>query len=285
MRVTWWGHSTITLESGGTRLLTDPVLTNRVAHLRRRRGPRPGAEAADADAVLISHLHADHLHVTSLPLVAPTAKIVLPKGAAWLVAKECGSGVGDRCVEVEPGSHLEIGGLTVTAVPAEHDGRRGPWTSARGPALGYRVDGPVSDPVSAWYAGDTDLFDGMPDLIGTVDLALVPVGGWGPTLGAGHLDPAKAAEAVRRLRARHAVPVHFGTFWPIGLDWLRPELFEPPGSVFADLLADDPVQVDVLAPGESTSVLAADGPANSADSASSADAADSAGESAGESAV
>jgi L-ascorbate metabolism protein UlaG (beta-lactamase superfamily) len=108
--------------------------------------------------------------------------------------------------------------------------------------------------VSAWYAGDTDLYDDMPGAIGRVDLALVPVGGWGPSLGEGHLDPVRAAEAVRRVGARRAVPVHFGTLWPIGMDWLRRELFLPPGAAFAGLLADDPVRVDVLEPGQSTEV-------------------------------
>jgi L-ascorbate metabolism protein UlaG (beta-lactamase superfamily) len=251
MRVTWWGHSTITLEAAGVRLLTDPVLTGRIGHLRRRRGPLPTAAAADADAVLISHLHADHLHLTSLPRVAPRAKIVLPRGAAWLVARECGSGFADRCIEVEPGSEVRVGDLTVTAVPALHDGRRGPWTSARGPALGYRVDGAGS----AWYAGDTDLYDEMAGEIGSVDLALVPVGGWGPSLGPGHLDPERAAEAIQRIGVRHAVPVHFGTFWPIGFERFRPELFLPPGERFRTLVADRPVQVDVLEPGESTEVV------------------------------
>jgi L-ascorbate metabolism protein UlaG (beta-lactamase superfamily) len=251
MRVTWWGHSTVTLEAAGIKLLTDPVLTGRIGHLRRRRGPVPPAVAADADAVLISHLHADHLHLTSLPRVAPRAKILIPRGAAWLIARECGSAFGDRCIEVGPGEEVKVGDLTVTAVPALHDGRRGPWTAARGPALGYRIDGAGS----AWYAGDTDLYESMAGDIGTVDLALVPVGGWGPSLGPGHLDPGKAAEAVRRLGARHAVPVHYGTFWPIGLDWLRPDLFLPPGERFRSLMTDQPVAVDVLEPGESTDVV------------------------------
>ncbi len=250
MQITWWGHSTITLDYAGARLLTDPVLTYRIGHLRRRRGEVPEPIAADADAVLISHLHADHLHMTSLRMVAPRAKILIPRGAAWLVAKECGQDVGDRCVEVEAGSQVQVGDLTITAVPALHDGRRGPWTSARGPALGYRIDGPVS----AYHAGDTDLYDDMAGTIGTVDLALIPVGGWGPSLGTGHMNPARAAEAVRRLKARRAVPVHYGTFWPIGLEWLRPELFLPPGEIFAKLLADDPVRVDVLEPGQSLEV-------------------------------
>ena len=64
--ITWWGHATATIEIGGLRVLTDPVLTHRLAHLRRIGGPIPAPSAALADIVLISHLHADHLHIPSL---------------------------------------------------------------------------------------------------------------------------------------------------------------------------------------------------------------------------
>jgi L-ascorbate metabolism protein UlaG (beta-lactamase superfamily) len=86
----------------------------------------------------------------------------------------------------------------------------------------------------------------------------VPVGGWGPSLGPGHLDPVAAAEAVRRVGARVAIPVHFGTFWPIGCDWLKPELFLPPGDRFRAAMAevDLAVKVELLVPGESTEVVA-----------------------------
>jgi L-ascorbate metabolism protein UlaG (beta-lactamase superfamily) len=253
VRITWWGHSTTTIEHLGTRLLTDPVLTSRIAHLRRRRGPAPSAEAADCDAVLVSHLHADHLHLTSLALVAPDAALVVPRGAARLIEQDCGTAFADRCIEVAPGNEVRIGRLDITAVTAEHDGRRLPWSSHRGPALGFRID---SSP-SVWFGGDTDLYDGLAAEAGPVDLALVPVGGWGPTLGVGHLDPVRAAEAVRRVGARVAVPVHFGTFWPIGLDWLKQELFLPPGERFrAEMAALDPdVRVELLVPGESTEVV------------------------------
>lgn len=253
MRITWWGHSTITIEENGTRLLTDPVLTSRIAHLRRRRGPAPTTVAADCDAVLVSHLHADHLHLTSLPLVAPGAALVVPRGAARLIQQDCGRAFADRCIEVAPGNQVRIGGLDITAVTADHDGRRLPWSSHHAPALGYRVDGSPS----VWFAGDTDLYDDLAAEVGPVDLALVPVGGWGPTLGVGHLDPESAAEAVRRVGARVAVPVHFGTFWPIGMDWLKPELFLPPGDRFKAAMArvDAAVRVELLVPGESTEVV------------------------------
>ncbi|MGW6278118.1 MBL fold metallo-hydrolase [Kribbella sp. NPDC055071] len=252
MRITWWGHATTTIEANGTRLLTDPVLTSRIAHLRRRRGPAPSSEAGRCDAVLVSHLHADHLHVASLTKVSPDAALVVPRGAAKLIHLHGGAAYSDRCIEVAPGNQVKIGSLEITAVTAHHDGRRLPWSAHTGPALGFRVEGTPS----VWFAGDTDLYDGLAAEAGPVDLALVPVGGWGPSLGPGHLDPVRAAEAVRRVEARMAVPVHFGTFWPIGLDWVKPELFLPPGERFKIAMADvDPaVKVELLAPGESTEV-------------------------------
>ncbi|WP_020387201.1 MBL fold metallo-hydrolase [Kribbella catacumbae] len=252
MRITWWGHSTTTIEENGTRLLTDPVLTSRIAHVRRRRGPAPTAEAGRCDAALVSHLHADHLHLTSLPLIAPDAALVVPRGAAKLIQVHSGAVYADRCIEVAPGNQIRVGGLDITVVTAAHDGRRLPWSAYSAPALGFRVEGAPS----VWFAGDTDLYDDLAAEAGPVDLALVPVGGWGPSLGPGHLDPVRAAEAVRRVGARAAVPVHFGTFWPIGCDWLKPELFLPPGEQFKKVMAEvDPaVRVDLLMPGESTEV-------------------------------
>jgi len=91
-----------------------------------------------------------------------------------------------------------------------------------------------------WFAGDTGLFTGMSDFR-PVDVAVIPIGGWGPTLGPTHLDPTQAAEAVRRVGAKDAVPVHFGTFWPLGLRHIhRPSFlqgFVEPGPRFAAALA------------------------------------------------
>ena len=105
-----------------------------------------------------------------------------------------------------------------------------------------------------WFAGDTGLFAGMADL-GPLDLALVPIGGWGPTLGAGHLNPAEAAEAVRRAAPRHAVPVHFGTFWPAGLR-VRRAMFHEPGKRFVDHVATTApgTRVTELTPGATLAV-------------------------------
>ncbi|MFD9637808.1 MBL fold metallo-hydrolase, partial [Streptomyces violascens] len=85
VEVTWWGHATCTIEESGVRLLTDPLFARRLAHLRRRRGAVPPPEAAVADAVLVSHLHADHLHLPSLARLAPGTRLIAPAGASRAV--------------------------------------------------------------------------------------------------------------------------------------------------------------------------------------------------------
>ena len=250
MRIDWWGHATATIELGGLRVLTDPVLTTRVAHLARVDHRPPAPEAARADVVVISHLHADHLHVPSLRTLASGARVIAPHGAAALLRRPLPALLVD---EVGPGDTLDVDGLSVTAVPAAHDGRRLPGSRHVGPALGYVL---AAEGRRVWFAGDTGLFDAMAD-IGPVDVALVPVGGWGPTLGPEHLDPVQAAEAVRRVQARDAVPVHYGTLWPVGLRALAPRLFarrcRAPGREFAaavDALGTG-VRAHVVEPGGS----------------------------------
>ncbi|MDG9721021.1 MBL fold metallo-hydrolase [Streptomyces sp. DH24] len=232
VEITWWGHATCTVADSDVRVLTDPLFARRLAHLRRRRGAVPPPEARRADVALVSHLHADHLHVPSLARLAPGTRLLVPRGAPRAVP-------GLRrlthllLTEVAPGDVTPVGDLVVRAVPARHDGRRLPVGPHRSPALGYVVEGEAR----TYFAGDTGLFDSMAKEVGPVDVALLPVGGWGPCLGEGHLDAGRAAEALVRLAPRSAVPVHYGTYWPIGLDGVRPHEFHAPGEEFVRLSA------------------------------------------------
>ena len=98
----------------------------------------------------------------------------------------------------------------------------------------------------------TELRDDMHD-VDPVDLALVPIGGWGPTLDDGHMHPEHGAEAVARVGARWAVPVHWGTFWPQGLRRVaranHHRLFVTPGDRFAAALAGSPTEAVLAVPG------------------------------------
>ncbi|MFR9721968.1 MBL fold metallo-hydrolase [Streptomyces sp. MS19] len=226
--ITWWGHATVTIRDSGTSVLTDPLFTRRLAHLRRRRGALPSSGTRTPDAAVISHLHADHLHIRSLARLAPGTPLLVPRGACRAVpGLRRLAGRLDVC-EVSAGDRVPVGRVTVRAVPAEHDGRRLPFGPSRVPALGYVVEGEAR----TYYAGDTDLFEAMERETGPVDMALLPVGGWGPGLGHGHMDPGRAAEALARLRPRDAVPVHYGTYWPLGMTCVRPHEFHSPGDEF-----------------------------------------------------
>ncbi|MFJ5532711.1 MBL fold metallo-hydrolase [Streptomyces sp. NPDC093261] len=248
VEITWWGHATCTVEDSGVRVLTDPLFARRLAHLRRRRGAPPPPEAAVADLALVSHLHADHLHVPSLARLAPGTRLLVPRGAPGQVPglRRLGR---LRVTEVVPGDQVQVGDLVVRVVSARHDGRRLPVGPHRSPALGFVVEGEAR----TYFAGDTGLFPSMAEEVGTVDVALLPVGGWGPYLGEGHLDAGRAAQALAGLMPRSAVPVHYGTYWPIGMDAVRPHEFHAPGQEFVRLAAQraPEVAVHLLSHGES----------------------------------
>ncbi|MEU8781617.1 MBL fold metallo-hydrolase [Streptomyces sp. NPDC048637] len=251
VEVTWWGHATVTVEDSGVRVLTDPLFVRRLAHLRRRRGALPPAEAARADVVLVSHLHADHLHPASLARLAPGTRLVVPRGATAAVPglRRVAAARALRVTELRAGEECAAGAVTVRAVSAAHDGRRLPCGPRRVPALGYVVRGTAR----TYFAGDTGLFEEMAAEVGPCEVALLPVGGWGPFLGHGHLDARRAAQAAARLAPCCAVPVHYGTYWPIGMDAVRPHEFHAPGQEFerqTALLAPE-VTVHRLGHGES----------------------------------
>ncbi len=247
VELTWWGHATCTVEDSGVRLLTDPLFARRLAHLRRRRGAVPPPEAAVADAVLVSHLHADHLHLPSLARLAPGTRLLVPRGARRAlpglarVARLRGLAV----TELAAGEEVAVrDGVRVRAVAARHDGRRLPFGPHLCPALGYVVRGAER----TYFAGDTGLFDTMAAEVGPVDVALLPVGGWGPHLGPGHLDAGRAAQALARLAPAAAVPVHYGTYWPLGMDAVRPHEFHAPGGEFERLARQLAPKVAVRVP-------------------------------------
>jgi L-ascorbate metabolism protein UlaG (beta-lactamase superfamily) len=249
------GHSTVRIDLAGRTVLTDPLLTRGVGPLRRVVAPVEESAWAGVDVVLISHLHGDHLHLPSLRALGTGTRIVVPRGAgSWLRARGF-----THVDELSPGESIPDGDLRITAVPAEHSGHRWGPRLTHGPdtrAVGHLVEG---DGVTVYASGDTDLHPGMARLGERgIDVALLPVWGWGPSLGPGHLDPERAAEAVALLRPRIAVPVHWGTFaLPLsrhlptrGSSRMRRLLLEPPHRFAAAVAARGlPTTVLVTEPG------------------------------------
>jgi L-ascorbate metabolism protein UlaG (beta-lactamase superfamily) len=243
LRLTYTGHSTVLIELDGVRVLTDPLLRKRVAHLGRLADP-PQPQDWNLDAVLISHMHWDHMDPPSLRMIGHDTHIIAPAGAYTYLRRR-----GFRNVsQIGRDEQLHLNGVTITATLADHAGSRPPF----GPkldSLGYLVQGSRQ----VYFAGDTDLFPEMADLgRRNLDVALLPVWGYGPTLGAGHLDPYRAAQSLQHLDPGVAVPIHWGTYCPVGMNWMQmPFLHEPPRAFaeFAGLLAPT-VQVEILEPGQ-----------------------------------
>jgi L-ascorbate metabolism protein UlaG (beta-lactamase superfamily) len=238
VRITWLGHSSVLLDLDGVRLLADPLLRDPVGILRRV-GPVPEPAPAGVAAVLLSHLHDDHCDLRSIRGL-DAAVVVAPPGAGpWLTARGV-RGV----VELPAGASMAVGPVRVHAVPARHDGHRRPWGPAAS-AVGHVVAGTAC----AWLAGDTALHAGMrsvPEIAGPPDVAVLPVWGWGPRLGPGHLDPEQAAEAALRVRPRYAVPVHWGTLYPVGMRRAMRGRLVDPGPEFAAAVAARVGDADVL---------------------------------------
>src|SRR5690606_19741240 len=143
-RLTYVGHATVLVEMGGMRLLTDPILRNRISFVltRHRRAGFDPAAYRGVDAVLISHLHLDHLDLPSLRLLGRDTRLIVPRGAGnWL--RRAGF---RRVMELRVGEETDVGPLNITATYADHDAARH--------RFGWRVD----EPLGYWIQGSHTVY-------------------------------------------------------------------------------------------------------------------------------
>ena len=247
----WLGHSTVTVDvtrsAGNLRIVTDPVLRPGLGHLRRR-PPTPAPSAsAGCDLALVSHLHHDHLDLPSLRRLRPAVLVTPPGSSDWVRWKLRVPAT--QVLEVAVGATVELpftsGAVQVSALPAHHTGHRTGARFSRAPeavAVEHlvRIPGtfPERDPddLLLWAVGDTGEFEESDAVLAaggrSPDVALVPVGGWGHTLGPHHLDPQQAADLVARVRPGTSIPVHWGTLHPIALGATMGDRFVEPGRRF-----------------------------------------------------
>jgi len=201
--VTFGGHATVLARYQRLGIAFDPMLGRWIGGVRR--AVEPGVAPVDFDGVgliLISHRHADHLHVPTLKKLPRASTIVVPAGAAATV-----SGLGfARVVELQPGADLELRGVQVVACATSH----GDSELARGLSYVVRGDGPT-----LYLCGDSGYFSGFAD-VGrrhAPDIAMLPIGGFLPgSFRSRHMSPLDALYAFEDLRARLLVPIHHGAF-------------------------------------------------------------------------
>ncbi len=224
--ITFWGHACAYIDIEGFGIVTDPVFTESYAIIRRRLIPAPPRESFDqADMVMISHAHQDHLNPETLARFTPGTTVLCPWPAAKYVA-----GLGLRVRVMRPGDEFAFPGGTIVAVAAHHPGGRMSLKArSDGRALGYIIRGPK---ITVYYSGDTEYFPGIA-AIGTryrPDIALLNVNA--------HLHSEDAIFAVAGLGVPYVVPMHLGAYdgksKRLGPRW-RAELVDALGSTVIPL--------------------------------------------------
>jgi L-ascorbate 6-phosphate lactonase len=174
-------------------------------------------EITNADLVLGSHDHVDHLDRDAWPGIAaasPQAKFVVPALLREKIVGEVGL-AGDRVLGVDQDVTIEAGGVSVTAVPAAHEFLDCDPTTGLHPYVGFVLE---SGGFQLYHAGDTCIYEGMQALLRrwTFDLALLPINGRNAKRLAAHcignMTYQEAADLAGALRPGLTVPTHFEMF-------------------------------------------------------------------------
>jgi L-ascorbate metabolism protein UlaG (beta-lactamase superfamily) len=207
-------HSTILLQLGKVTVITDPIYSRTISYIFPRR-QKPGiafSELPPIDAILVSHHDYDHLNMKTLRRLRRrrSSTIIMPRGLA-----RYGERAGfEDIVELRWWEGCQRGPLKVTCVPAKHSSKRSPVDRERSACCGYVVEG---NGRIVYFAGDTgyDAFFSEIGLRFNIDVALLPIGAYKPYewFKDKHLHPHTAIQAFLDLRARHLIPMHWGTFW------------------------------------------------------------------------
>ncbi len=219
-RVTWIGHASYLLQTEGVNVLIDPVWAGWLGIVKRVRQPGLALkELPPIHLVLITHAHFDHLHLATLNRIACGQPVITPKGVGQLVRNR---GFGE-VVELGYWDEIACGPLNITFTPSKHWGARMVHDTHRGFG-GYLIRNTSGR--TAFHCGDSAYFDGFTRIGETadIDLAMMPIGAYDSMSGREvHMNPEEALTAFTDLRARHVIPMHYGTF-PLGGELMQEPL-------------------------------------------------------------
>jgi L-ascorbate metabolism protein UlaG (beta-lactamase superfamily) len=228
LRVTWLGHSSLLIESGGKRLLTDPVWYDRVSpfkYLGPKRffqNPLSLQDIPKVDFILLSHDHYDHLDKQSiLQLGKRGVPVITFLGVGqrlinWGLKKEL-------VTELDWWQSVELGkNFTITAAPARHFSGR--WLHDRFKTLwgSFAVRNSFH---SIFFGADSGYFDGFKTIgerLGPFDLAMLEIGAYDEEWESIHMGPENAVKASLELQTKLLLPIHWGTFNLAMHPWTEP---------------------------------------------------------------
>ena len=211
-QVTWIGHASFLIQTGGMNIIVDPNWAHWLAIVKRVRLPGMKLQhLPPIDLVLVTHAHYDHLHLRTLKRIGNGQPIIVPHGVGKIVRK---AGFG-KVLEMNHWEELQIGDVTITFTPSKHWGARNVHDTHRGFG-GYLIKN--SHGRTVYHCGDSAYFDGFAEIGARteIDLALLPIGAYeAPSGRSVHMNPEEALVAFQDLKAYHMAPMHYGTF-PLG---------------------------------------------------------------------
>lgn len=220
----WIGHATVLINFFGTRIITDPVLSDRIGldvmgmfTIGPRRLVKPALtfdELPPIDLLLLSHAHMDHMDTPTLRKFSKRTPIVIASNTLDVIENQGFQ----QIYELDWGQWAQIGDVRIEAMEVKHFGWRYPWEKDR--SKGFREGRSYNAYLISKsgrhivFGGDTayqEYFKKINERKIPIDLAIMPIGAYDPWIH-NHASPEEALSMADHMGARHVLPIHWNTF-------------------------------------------------------------------------
>ncbi len=215
--ITWLGHSTFIIQTGGVSLICDPVFYSIISTRRKTELPCNPDSLVNLDYLLISHNHFDHFDKKSVELLTannPGLQLMAPLNVRRIFREKSLKNISLQ----EAGWYQEYetdGKIRIIFLPARHWGRRGLFDTNKTLWGSFLI---ISGNTKIFFAGDSaydeEIYREIHDLFGDIDICLLPIGAYSPEwfMSQSHMNPEEAVQAFHDLGGKHFIPMHYGTF-------------------------------------------------------------------------